>query len=281
VNFLNPIFHWFFARDINDKFLTWKNVQPMTATNVNGSVVLKADSSKLSAIHPADLADILEDLGSDERISLLESISAVTAAATLQEMPINLRVQMAQSLDNEKLAGIIAEMQMDETVDLLDELDSDKREAVFHLLTLDRVAEIKDLTKLSAFSVGSIMNTNFVTAMETQTVREVLKAVKAETKRAELLSYVYIIDEEEHIRGLVTLRQLLSSKGTIPIANIMRGNIISVRIDSSIKRMAQVFFKYKFDAIPVVDENDKLQGIITMRDALDAVFPEVRRASEG
>jgi len=105
--------------------------------------------------------------------------------------------------------------------------------------------------------------------------------VKAETKRAELLSYVYIIDEEEHIRGLVTLRQLLSSKGTIPIANIMRGNIISVRIDSSIKRMAQVFFKYKFDAIPVVDENDKLQGIITMRDALDAVFPEVRRASEG
>ena len=281
VNFLNPIFHWFFARDINDKFLTWKNVQPMTATNVNGSVVLKADSSKLSAIHPADLADILEDLGTDERISLLESISAVTAAATLQEMPINLRVQMAESLDNEKLAGIIAEMQMDETVDLLDELEINKREAVFRLLTQDRVAEIKDLTKLSAFSVGSIMNTNFVTAMETQTVREVLKAVKAETKRAELLSYVYVIDEEEHIRGLVTLRQLLSSKGTMPIASIMRGNIISVRIDSSIKRMAQVFFKYKFDAIPVVDENGKLQGIITMRDALDAVFPEVRRASEG
>jgi magnesium transporter len=281
VNFLNPLFHWFFARDINDKFLTWKNVQPMTATNVNGSVILKADSSKLSAIHPADLADILEDLGTDERISLLESISAVTAAATLQEMPMNLRIQMAESLDNEKLAGIIAEMQMDETVDLLDELDADKREAVFHLLTLDRVAEIKDLTKLSAFSVGSIMNTNFITAMDTQTVREVLKVVKAETKRAELLYYVYVIDEEEHIRGLVTLRQLLSSKGTTPIASIMRGNIISVRIDSSIKRMAQVFFKYKFEALPVVDENDKLQGIITMRDTLDAVFPEVRRAAEG
>ena len=280
VNFLNPIFHWLFARDINDKFLTWKNVQPTTATNVNGSVILKADSSKLSAIHPADLADILEDLGTDERISLLESISPATAAATLQEMPLNLRVQMAEALDNEKLASIIAEMQMDETVDLLDELDKEKRETLFGLLSQDRVAEIQDLTKLSAFSLGSIMNTNFIATKEGQTVREVLKLVKTEKKQSELLYNVYVIDDEERLKILVTLRQLLSSKGTAPIATIMRGNIISVQLDSSIKRIAQLFFKYKFEAIPVVDENDKLQGIITMRDILDVVFPEVRQASE-
>jgi len=281
VNFLNPVFHWLFARDINDKFLTWKNVQPTTATNVHGSVILKADSSKLSAIHPADLADILEDLGTDERISLLASISPATAAATLQEMPMNLRVQMAEALDNERLASIISVMQMDETVDLLDELDKERREALFGLLTQDRVAEIQDLTKLSAFSVGSIMNTNFVTAKETQTVKEVLKTVKAETKQAELLYYIYVIDDEERLKGVLTLRQLLSSKGTIPVSTIMRGNIVSVRLDSSIKRMAQQFFKYKFEAIPVVDENDKLQGIITMGDMMEAVFPEVRQASEG
>ena len=244
-------------------------------------MILKADSSKLSAIHPADLADILEDLGTDERISLLESISPATAAATLQEMPMSLRIQIAEALDNEKLASIISEMQMDETVDLLDELDKERREAVFGLLTLERVAEIQDLTKLSAVGVGSIMNTNFVTAKETQTVREVLKLVKAETKQAELLYYIYIIDDEERLKGLVTLRQLLSTKGTALISSIMRGNIVSVELDSSIKRMAQLFFKYKFDAIPVVDENDKLQGIITMRDALDSVFPEVKQAAEG
>ncbi len=281
VNFLNSLFHWFFARDINDKFLTWKNVQPTTATNVNGSVVLKADSSKLSAIHPADLADILEDLGTDERISLLESVSPVTAAATLQEMPINLRVQIAESLENDKLASIISEMQMDETVDLLDELTPERRDALFALLTLDRVAEIKDLTKLSAFIVGGIMNTNFISVKESQSVREVLKIVKAETKKAELLYYIYVVDEEERIKGLVTLRHLLSTKGTAPIATIMHTNIITVRLDSSIKRVAQVFFRYKFEAIPVVDENDKLQGIVTMRDTLDAVFPEIKEAAEG
>jgi CBS domain-containing protein/sporulation protein YlmC with PRC-barrel domain len=281
LNFINPIFHWLFARDINDKFLTWKTVQPATATNVHGSVILKADSSKLSAFHPADLADVLEDLGTDERISLLESISPMTAAATLQEMPMSLRLHIAELLDNEKLASIIAEMQMDETVDFLDELPPEKREAVLSLLTQEKVVEIKDLTKLSAFGVGSIMNTNFLTARPTQTVREVLKSVKAETKRAELLYYVYIIDDEEHLKGMVTLRQLLTAKGTVPVSEIMRGNIVSVKIDSSIKRMAQVFFKYKFEAVPVVDENDKLQGIITMGDALDAVFPEVKEAAEG
>lgn len=281
VNIINPIFFWLFARDINDKFVTWKNVQPTTATNVNGSVILKADSSKLSAILPADLADILEDLGIEERISLLESISPTIAAATLQEMPMNLRVHMAESLDSEKLASIIAEMQMDETVDLLDELLPEKREAVFALLTQDKVSEIKDLAKLPSSGVGSIMNTNFITAKETQTVREVLKAVKTESKRVELLDYVYVIDDEERLKGLVTLRQLLTTKGTTPIASIMRGNIISVPIDSSIKRMAQLFFKYKFEAIPVVDENDKLQGFITMGDTLDAVFPEVKQAAEG
>jgi magnesium transporter len=172
-------------------------------------------------------------------------------------------------------------MQMDETVDLLDELDKERREAVFGLLTLERVAEIQDLTKLSAVGVGSIMNTNFVTAKESQTVREVLKLVKAETKQAELLYYIYIIDDEERLKGLVTLRQLLSTKGTALISSIMRGNIVSVELDSKIKRMAQLFFKYKFEAIPVVDENDKLQGIVTMRDALDSVFPEVKQAAEG
>jgi CBS domain-containing protein/flagellar motility protein MotE (MotC chaperone) len=281
LNLINPVFHWLFARDIIDKFLTWKNVQPTTATNVHGSVIMKADSSKLSAIHPADLADILADLGIDERISLLESISPVTAAATLQEMPMSLRLQIAESLDNEKLASIIAEMQMDETVDFLSEFPPEKREALLSFLTQEKVAEIKDLTQLSAFSVGSIMNTSFLTAKPAQSVREVLKQVKTDTKHAELVYYIYIVDDEDHLQGLVTLRQLLAAKGTVPVSEIMRSNIVSVKIDSSIKRMAQVFFKYKFEAIPVVDEDDKLQGIITMGDALDAVFPEVKEAAEG
>jgi CBS domain-containing protein/sporulation protein YlmC with PRC-barrel domain len=278
---VNAVFRWVVSRDINDKFVAWKHVQPTTATNVNGLVIVKADSAKLSAIHPADLADILEDLGTDDRISLLESLNPSVAASTLQEMSMNLRVQIAETLDREKLAAIINEMDMDETVDLLDELSPEIRTAIFSGLAQERVSEIKDLSKLSVYSVGSIMNTDFVIAKTTQTVKEVLKAVKAETKKAELLYYVYIVDEEERLRGLVTLRQLLSTKGTMPIANIMHSNIVSVKIDTNIKHVAQLFFKYKFQAIPVVDESDRIQGIVTLHDTLDSVFPEVKQAAEG
>ena len=114
--------------------------------------------------------------------SLLESVSPAIAAATLQEMPMNLRVQLAESLADDHLASIITEMQMDETVDLLDELLAEKREAVFVLLTRERVDEIHDLSRMSASGVGSIMNTNFITVKETQTVREVMKIVKEETE---------------------------------------------------------------------------------------------------
>jgi len=194
---------------------------------------------------------------------------------------MNLRVQLAESLNDEHLASIVAEMQMDETVDLLGELLAAKRETVFSLLSKDRVEEINDLTRMSASGVGAIMNTNFITVKESQTVREVMKIVKEETKRAELLYYIYVVDEEERLKGLVTLRQLLSTNGTASVATIMRGNIVSVRVDSNIKRMAQLFFKYKFDAIPVVDDEDKLQGFITIGDALEAFFPEVKQAAEG
>jgi len=276
-NVANGIFRWVVSRDINDKFVAWKHVQPTTTTNVYGSVHLKTDTSKLSTFHPADLADILEDLGTDERISLFESFNPSLAATTLQEMPMNVRVQIAETLETEKLAAIINEMQMDEAVDLLDELSLEKRTAVYAVMT----TEIKELSRLSIYSVGSIMNTNFITAKAAQTVREVLKAVKAESKKAELLHYVYIIDDEEHLKGLVTLRQLLITKGTTPMASIMRGNLISVRVDTGIKHVAQLFFKYNFRALPVVDEEERIRGIISMRDALESIFPEMKQASEG
>jgi magnesium transporter len=281
LRFANAAFKWVVARDIRDKFVSWKHVQPTTTTNVYGSLHLKTDSSKLSEIHPADLADILEDLGIDERISLLESLDHLTAAATLQEMPLKLRVQIAETLEPHKFSGILTEMPMDETVDLLDELAPDKRAALFSLLPSEKVAEINELSKISSRLVGSIMNTDFITAKSVQTVQDVLSIVQEECKKAELLYYVYILDAEDRLRGIVTLRHLLSSEPLTVMADIMCENIVSVTIDTSIKNAAQLFFKYNFEAIPVLDEDGKIQGIVTFRDTLESVFPEVGEESKG
>ncbi len=281
LNAANAVVRWLVARDLKDKFVSWKYVQPTATANVFGSMHLRVDSTKLSDFHPADLADVLEELGKDERTKLVESLDAPIAAATLQEMPMTIRLQLAERMDSQKLAAIVQAMQMDEVIDLLDEVSGERKAALFAALPPEKIAEIKELAKLSAVGIGSIMNTNFVVVKEHQLVKDVMKEVKKESKKAELVYYVYVTDEADKLKGLVTLRSLLTAKPKTLVSDIMRENVISVELESSIKSAAQLFFKYNFEAIPVVNEEGIIQGIVSMRDVLKSVFPEFKKESEG
>ncbi len=200
LGFLRPVnsaFRWVTDRDIKDEFVSWKYVQPTATSSVYASVQLKTDASKLSEIHPADLADILEDLGTDERIALIESLDHFTAAQTIQEMQFKNRLQIVESMEPFKLAPIINEMHMDEAVDLLDACDAQKRQAVYTMLSAEKVSELKELSTLSAYSVGSIMNTDFITAKPTETVGTVLERIRVECEKLEMYRYAYILDDDE------------------------------------------------------------------------------------
>ena len=273
---MNAAFRWVTDRDIKDEFVSWKYVQPTATTSVYTSVQLKTDASKLSEIHPADLADILEDLGTDERIALIESLDHFTAAQTLQEMQFKNRLQIVESMEPFKLAPIINEMQMDEAVDLLDACDAQKRQTIFALLSVEKVAELKELSKLSAYSVGSIMNTDFITANVNETVSTVLKRICVECEKSEMYRYAYILDADGRLIGVVNLRNLLMSDGEMLIADIMTEQPVSVQIDTRIRRVTKLFFKYNFEAIPVVDDDDTLQGLVSYRDAVASLYPEIK-----
>ena len=237
----NATFRWIVSRDLRDKFISWKYVQPTTTTTVQGSLQLATDASKLSEIHPADLADILEDLGTDERIALLESLDPLAAASTMQEMPLKIRAQVAETLDTVKLAAIIQAMQRDEGVDLMDAMATERRNAVLAAFPPDVASEIKDLSKLSSFSVGSIMNTEFLSVRRDQSAGQVLELIRTEARRAELIYYVYIVDELEHLEGIVSLRSILTSKPETPIEELLRENVVSISIDDHIRDVAQIF----------------------------------------
>lgn len=273
---VNSAFHWVTDRDIKDEFVSWKYVQPTSTTSVYASVQLKTDASKLSEIHPADLADILEDLGTDERIALIESLDHFTAAQTLQEMQFKNRLQIVESMEPSRLTPIINEMQMDEAVDLLDACDAEKRQIVFTLLPPEKVAELKELSTLSAYSVGSIMNTDFITARLRETAGTVLDRIRVECEKLEMYRYAYVLDDDERLKGVVSLRTLLLSDTNMYIIDIMAEQPVSVKIDTRIRRVAKLFFKYNFEAIPVVDDDNKLQGLVSYRDAVASIFPEVK-----
>jgi CBS domain-containing protein/sporulation protein YlmC with PRC-barrel domain len=273
---INAAFKFVVDRDIRDKFVSWKHVSTVATTNVFGSVQLKTDSSKLSEIHPADLADIMEDLGIEDRLSLIESLDYATAAATLIELQENSLVTTAEEMDIVKLAHIVREMPLDKVVDLLEDLSPRRRQELHATLPPELLAELKELTQLSAFSIGSIMSTDYIAARPNESVELVLRRVTSECTKVDLYRYVYIVDDTEKLVGVVSLRELLSGAPRTPLSEIMSTNLVSIEVETRIKHAANVFIKYNFEAVPVIDEERRLQGVVRMRDALETVFPKLK-----
>lgn len=269
-----------FSYELEDKLITWKYIQPISYTSVFGSLQLKKTAQLLQKLHPEDIADILLDLGFDDRLSIFKSLEKELAAKTLQELPQNFSSQIADSISVEKLTEVINELPIDEAVDIIEELSFERKNDLFELLPQDTVSEISELMEHSHRSAGSLMNTDFAVARHNETIADILMKIKTEFIETESLYYVYIIDDEEKLIGVVTLRKLLSSEPNEIVKDLLIQNVVSVDIYESVKNVAKVFFKYNFHTLPVIDEENKIQGIITLKDAFEEVFPEIRKEKE-
>jgi len=280
LRFFNSAVKWLFAYELKDKFISWKFVQPITAAGDFKTLSLRVPSSKLSQLHPADLADILIDLGAEERMLIFNSFDDATASDILQELPLKMRLMMAKSIDHERLARILDETPMDEVVDLLDEMPYETVSSLFKLLPEEKVGQIKTLLKHSDRVAGSLMNTEFLSAQADETAARVLKKIKKMADDIESIYYIYVLNDLDVPIGVLTLKQLLKAESKTPVGTIMRENVVRVKVDTHIKLVAQIFYKYNFTVVPVVDEYDRIQGIITIKDALEPVFPEIREETE-
>jgi CBS domain-containing protein/sporulation protein YlmC with PRC-barrel domain len=280
LRFVSFMVRWLFDYELKDKFIPWKYVQPITSLDNFKALSLVIPHSKLSELHPADLADILIDLGAEERMLIFNSFDFATASDILQEFPLKMRLLIAESLEHERLARILDVTPMDEVVDLLDELPMETVNSLYRLLPEEKVAQIKELIQHSHRIAGSLMNTEFISAGESETVRQILRRIRKTAEEVESIYYIYVLNESGVPIGVLTLKQLLISDQKKAVREIMRGNVVRVRVDARIKSVAEIFYKYNFTVVPVVDENDRIEGIITMKDALESVMPEIREETE-
>jgi len=279
-SFVNAIVRSIFSADMEDRFISWKFVQPITPSIGSEALALKVHHSKLSHLHPADLADILIDLGTDERIAVLNSLDNETAAQMFQELPLKIRVQLVDVLPLERASGIVNAMAMDEAVDLLSSVSHKKLNAIKARLPKEKVEQINTLLKISERVAGSLMNTDFVAVPHTATAGMVLQKIKTEAKKFESIYYIYVLDDSSAVTGVLTLRQALVSAPEKPVLELMRKRVVKVHMDTDVHDVAEIFYKYNFTAVPVVDRRNILKGIITMRDAFETVFPPIRNEIE-
>jgi Mg/Co/Ni transporter MgtE len=260
---------------LNERLIQWKYVQIVTREGIAGNLSVNTTPSKLAQLHPADIAEIMSDLGFDERILIFKSLDHLTAVKTLQEFPKKIQKQIMDEFDDQFILPILRDLPIDEIVDLLNLLENDRVESFCSLLPTDICEEIIPLMEHSHKTAGSIMNTDFIGVLQNMTAGAIIDMLKKSHARSEVFYYTYALNSDNKLAGVVSLRQIILSEPNIPLSEIMHPTVISVTAQTHIDKVARMFMKYDFRAIPVIDETGEMTGIITIKDAFNAAFPEL------
>ncbi len=234
---------------------------------------LKVPSEKITELHPADLADILTDLTRQEGREFLESLDLETLADTLEEVEPDFQASLVEGMSNERVADVLEEMEPDEAADLLAELPEERSQELLELMEDDEADEVRKLLTYPDDSAGGIMTTEFVAVHPDLTAEQVIGLLREQAQEVESIFYVFVTDPADKLVGVFSLRELVISPPEVKVSDLMIKRVVSVHLEDSQDDCAQAIAKYDLVAIPVIDDERHLHGIVTADDALDKIIP--------
>ncbi|MGD0201142.1 MAG: CBS domain-containing protein [Bryobacteraceae bacterium] len=232
---------------------------------------LNIDYQRLEHMHPADLADIVEDLSPEERSSVIETLDSEVAADTLSEVDPKMQVSILESLNAEKAADIVEEMAPDEAADALAEMGEETSEEILEEMEAEPKTEVRELLEYKEDTAGGMMNTEYVALGEKATVEEGTAAARASEDLLETLNTLFLIDDQGRLTGAVPLGRLFLAEPGTPLRKLVTGTLIKVSVDEKQNRVTELFDKYNILTLPVVEEDGKLAGVITADDVISVL----------
>ncbi|TMG36097.1 MAG: magnesium transporter [Chloroflexi bacterium] len=260
------------GRDWPHKLISWEAVDPVKS-DVN-SVKLRIAHTKLAKLHPADIAEIVHELSPDDRSAVFAALDDEKAADTLEEIQDEqMQASILERLDVERASDILEAMSPDEAADLLADLPKERAQQLLQKMEEDEAEDVEELLAYRGDTAGGLMTTEYVGVLHTLTAAQAIDRLRELEPDAESVYYVYVVDEEEHLLGVLSLRDLIVAKPETPIRDFMIKNVIAVRVDAGPREVAEVTSKYNLLAVPVVDEHNRLQGIVTVDDVMERVMP--------
>jgi Mg/Co/Ni transporter MgtE len=232
---------------------------------------LNISNRLLEDMHPADLADIVEDLSPEHREAIFENIDSEVAAEALTEVDPDIQASILESLETEKAAEIVEEMSPDEAADVLGELEEETSKEILEEMEHEPKEEVAELLEFKEDTAGGLMNTEYVALPETATVADAIAALKGNEELLENLNTLFLVDSQERLRGTVPLARLFLQEGQTPLASLAAETLIEVPVSERQDRITELFDKYNLLALPVVDEERKLTGVITADDIISVL----------
>jgi len=255
----------------HENLIPWDYVEPLDPELHR--IQLKISRKKLEDLHPADIADILTELGYQEREEILSRLSDETAADVLEEVSPEISRFMIATLDSGKAADILEEMSPDKAADVLADTSREKASEILNLMEKEEAEDVKELLGYKEDSAGGIMTTDFLQTRKEFTASEVMEEIRKRAEEFASIYYIYITDENERLAGVVSLRDLIVANPSSKLSEFMTEEVVSIHTDTSQEDVANILAKYNLLAVPVTDKNGRIRGIVTVDDAIDMVIP--------
>ncbi len=239
----------------------------------------KTVSELVAPLHSADIAEILNELSSDEAKFLYMLLDGETRADVLIEMEEDARERFLKALSGEEIAKqFITEMDSDDAADLIGELSEELQEEVLqHIKDVEQAGVIVDLLSYDEDTAGGLMAKELIKVNENWNIPTCLREMRKQAFDVDEVYYVYVVDDDNILRGTLSLKKLLLARRDARIKNLYKSDIISVRADTSKEEVANIMNKYDLVALPVVDSIGRLMGRITIDDVVDVIREEAER----
>lgn len=254
-----------------EQMIPWTCVQPLP-TNIGrfkGNVKLNILKENLSEIHPVDLADILEEMDHDQRVMVFSSLEHEHASDTLEEIEPKVQREIISSLSTEKVVHLINDMTPGQAADILSVLPSSEAHVILDAMNAESARKVQAIINRQEEKVLHFTTQKILKFPPETTVEYVQNDYPRHARDKDVIMYIHVVDENNHLLGIIDLRELLQADDKAFLRDIMIENVITLSTESTLKEAAKEFARYGFRSIPVVDEENRLIGVIPYRDVMN------------
>ncbi|WP_243361211.1 magnesium transporter [Fundidesulfovibrio terrae] len=261
-SFLTGLFH----RQLPHKEISWQFVQPIDDKMTTLALTVTRD--KLGDMHPADLAEIIAQLPHEEAEKMLLSLNTETAGEALAEMEPEVGCRLLSRMEKEHASDILEEMAPDEAADVLADLPDDTAQELLGLMDTEDAEKVQELLEHEEDTAGGLMINEFIALPPSMSAEAALGQVRAKALDLEMIYYVYVLDDSGKLQGVTSLREILGAKPLESLQQIMSENFKTVNVDTPADDVLEVVEKYGLWAVPVLDKDGTMAGVVTADDVL-------------
>ncbi len=256
--------------------IDWADVGYLATDSASATVKLKSSKDKLSRLHPVEIAQLAEALSPIHRTEIVESLDDEIAADILEEMSTENQARILEEMEKERAADILEEMSPDDAVDVLGEMNDEKAQELFDLMEDDEKADVAELMSFAHDTAGGLMTTEFVVFPKSLTVAQAIARLRDMAETPNMIYYIYIVEEEHSWKlcGLISLRGLILADPTLQLSEVMREQFQFAHPNDDAEEAAQKIAEYNLLALPVIDDEGDIAGIVTVDDAMEILLPK-------